>query len=651
MEKIRWSLLFFSLIIISLQVVSIEMEQRTFEKFRKNVRDLPKRFKFVREFIFKSLIGVIVFIIQIRMVCDSWVSSLGKILIRNIWISLILLPTIFITLFNFLGSLYINNIIGLTVNQFLLDIITITTNILGIALPISLTLYVFSYREQKTASASGIYSRNKSLIIFVILSILTILFGKTLVYVIKLDTISMNIDTTYPHSTRVMIWLIVAFFSVIYGIRMLIDTLRNVNVRWLINDLLKETDDVISNLLFAPTKKRRIITYPILHMYIESIYQLLTVSVEKNMNEVYEINYKKWEFMLSKLFEWPRLSYIDNTVRFEYLLKKDKVEFQGLYKTILRNHISLIKELSNYHKIEEAYKAINTFFVLKPRSKELNTEFLTCLQELAILMSGDKHIGLDPIYKGMEELAKDWDEKKGLVLVYKALLVNAVHQNDTKQIYNSTHSLSRCTEQEEFSLLQSDLQEATKRLQMVEGINSIPFNYIAPTGENEPKELQEFRLAVIFVLLQVTLKTIELGQYSSTGFLIKYIITNFDYILFNPVFNVFSENKAKNNLYLNKSEPYSKINVSFNFNKKTIEYCLNKLVILTYGQQKYIKENIIDFGFVPETYINTKHIDCSYLEHLFNAIEKVGDKYNLNFIENKVFWKEIQDVFTVKELV
>ncbi|MFP3590280.1 hypothetical protein SCB29_42720, partial [Paraburkholderia sp. SIMBA_055] len=75
--------------------------------------------------------------------------------------------------------------------------------------------------------------------------------------------------------------------------KMLKETIKSVNIRWLLQDLIKEIDDEIFNLQFALTKYQRSTIYPTLHMYVESIYQLFTTAIEKNMNEVYEINYNR----------------------------------------------------------------------------------------------------------------------------------------------------------------------------------------------------------------------------------------------------------------------------------------------------------------------------------------------------------------------
>ncbi|MFP3514150.1 hypothetical protein SB775_32140, partial [Peribacillus sp. SIMBA_075] len=82
-----------------------------------------------------------------------------------------------------------------------------------------------------------------------------------------------------------------------------------------LQDLIKEIDDEIFNLQFALTKYQRSTIYPTLHMYVESIYQLFTTAIEKNMNEVYEINYNRWVRLLATLFQSPRLGFIDNTTQ------------------------------------------------------------------------------------------------------------------------------------------------------------------------------------------------------------------------------------------------------------------------------------------------------------------------------------------------
>ncbi|MFP3390576.1 hypothetical protein [Brevibacillus sp. SIMBA_040] len=600
------------------------------------VQKFPEWAKGIKRSIFFVAKLALVVIVQFGLVVAYIFSVIGKFFIRSTVFGLIILFGLFAVIFLLSGMVSFNYIALIFYifdplspdDKLVMTVISYITNGIGVLLPISLTLYVFAYREQKASSVSGIYSRNISLLIFLLISIVVIPYGLFLNYFLKSTAVNGNFISTFQHSGRITVWAILVLIALISGAKMLKETIKSVNIRWLLQDLIKEIDDEIFNLQFALTKYQRSTIYPTLHMYVESIYQLFTTAIEKNMNEVYEINYNRWVRLLATLFQSPRLGFIDNTTQYEYLIGKDKIEFQGFYKTILRNHISLIITLVKNNKIEEAHNCLNTFFELTPRSNELNSIYLTGLHELTLLLTDDSSLQIHPILDGIEQIGSDSDFKKGLIFIYKALLVRGVQKNDVKAISSYAYSLSKCIDKEEFSLEQERVNKALDRLTNTIGQN-IKLNSFAQVNSRASANSQ--KNAGVFILLQATLKSIELAHYAATGFLIKFMVTNYDSDIFNYTFKIFCENKGVDNPFIAKREEYSKIYASFSFNDKTLEYCIKKLVILVYGQQNYVKKNKIDFGFVPSSFIDSKLASCSYLEHLFENIQKVGDKYGLNF--------------------
>ncbi|WP_400162944.1 hypothetical protein ACAF76_008530 [Brevibacillus sp. TJ4] len=611
-------------------------------KILRFVQKVPNWATVFKNTINKGLILILLIIVQVTLTIRFITASIGKFLInRTFWgltflfgfIILLYWVSGFVSFKYILLFFYLFNPLSPD-DQLVLKIITNITNVIGISLPISITLYVFAFREQKASSVSGIYSRNLSLIIFVLISVIMIPYGKFLVHSMVPDVADGQFNSTYLHSGRITTWLILAAIAVVFGARMLKETIRSVNIRWLLHDINMEINDSIFKMLFAWTKKQRVTLYPTCHMYIESLYQLFTIASEKNMNEVYDDNYKKWTGILAKLFQSPRLDFVDSTTRYEYLLSKEKSGFQSLYKSILRNHISLILSLSKNNKVEEAHNAIKTFFELVPRSEELYSIYLTSLHELSVLLADDNVIGIHPILNEIEQISSNSDFKNGLVFIYKALLIRAVQKNDVKAISSFAYSLSKCIEKEEFSLTKESVDQAIDKLKNSLGQKITSNNFTQTSSIVRNSTLEN---AGIFVLLQAALKSIELAHYSSTGFLIKFMVTNYDPNIFNFTFKRFCKHKGANNPFISQRQEYSKINVSFNFNDKTLEYCTKKLVILVYGQQMYVKEKNIDFGYVPNTFIEESLASCSYLDHLLDNIKKVGDKYGFNFtIDDKL---------------
>ncbi|MED4754597.1 hypothetical protein [Brevibacillus choshinensis] len=632
----RYLIGFFVFFSIRLLILTLNDKFNLGNKVLRFIQKIPDRVK-IKQLVNRALLLTVLISVQVVLAVRYVISSFAKFLIGSTFWGLTFLFAIILVTFSISESFILFKPITLLFNMLdslapddvlVKTVISNITNVIGIFLPISITLYVFAYREQKASSVSGIYSRNMSLVVFFIFSVVAITYGKLLVYLMSPLSVEGTFYSTYLQSGRITVWGLLSFTAIVFGIKMVKETIRSVNIRWLLHDLNEEIKNTLFNLLFAWSKKQRQTLYPICHMYIESIYQLFSVAIEKNMNEVYEINYNRWTGFLSKLFEAPRFNFVDNTTRYEYLLSKEKSEFQGLYKSILRNHISLILTLAKNNKIEESHKAIATFFELMPRSTELNSYYLTSLHELALLLVDDSAIGIDPILNGIEEISSNPEMKHGLVLIYKALLIRGTQKNDVKAISSFAYSLSKCIEKEEFSLEQEKVDEAFERLTEVIGQNIKSSNFSQVNTVNITSTLKN---AGIFVLLQATLKSIELAHYASTGFLIKFMVTNYESDIFNFTFKMFCRNKGTNNPFITQREEYSKIYVSFSFNDKTLEYCTKKMVILVYGQQRYVKDNELNFGCIPGTYVDKNLASCTYLDHLFETIKKAGDKYGLIF--------------------
>ncbi|MBG9788868.1 hypothetical protein [Brevibacillus laterosporus] len=656
METVLFLLVLTPFFFIICQLIFIVLKKIGFIHFFVNsIQNLTGRAKVLTKAFNKASIIWISTIVQVGLINQFIMSSISRFLLRSPFWGIVTVALVYLTVY--WSSLSINlpieifvlilHIFGFNKPDDLVTIklISIVTNTIGVLLPISLTLYVFSYREQKAASSSGILSRDLSLICFIILATLTIPFGKQISYVMNTVVSAQEVITlseTNNYSGRIFIWGLLALKSLYFGIKMIKKTIRNVNLRWLLQDLIEETELMFVKLLFAVTKQQRLALYPILYMYIESNYQLLSIAVEKNMDQVYETNYKKWAKLLAKLQQEPRLMHVDSTVRYEYLLNKDE-EYKQFYSTVLRNHIALISTLLKNHKIEGAKDAIKTFFEISPGSNILHTKFLTSLDELAIMMSKDDQIGIQPILEGLEEISRNPSIKYGLIMVYKALLVKGIDKNDVKLLSSVSYSLSKSIVTKETIISKNDIEESARKYF---SDYKVPNKSVSKQQENNDVG-KDFICAGIFILLKATLKSIELAHYQSTGFLTKFLVTSFESEFFNYTFKEFIECKASNTSFLEPRKEYSSINTSFHFNEKTLRYCLEKMTIILYGQQKFVMEQKINFGCVPKLPIYTDHIKCDYLDYLIEKVSKAGDKYALSFLEEKKFMEELKQHFQV----
>lgn len=513
-----------------------------------------------------------------------------------------------------------------------LTLINTGNKVLGVLLPIALTFYFFSYREQKSTSTSSTNNgaRNISFVSFLIITLLTIPYGNHLSNIISGDIAlisdpkNMGLTISSSHSGRILLWGTMFIFSLWFGLQMARNLLRSINIRWLLNEVIDETKDKIVYLTFVMFSRKTI--YDDLHAHIESIYQMLSVTVEKNMDKVYEDNFRKWNRVLAFLHQQPKKFHPENVVNFEYLLRKQPKRFVKLYRTILKNHAALIMVLYKHHKLEEAGQGIKLFFKLNLNSETLRAIYLTALNELALLLYEQGEDRLHPLLQGMENLAALDKEKNGIIMIYKTLIAKAVEDNEVQLLSSIAYSLSKCVKE----------QDIIHKIRVNPKIEMM----LKTMGRDDIKN--RFQKSCIFVLLQGALKSVEVSSYKSTGFLVKFLITNFDSHFLNLTFKMFVKHKADKNPYLDDREIFSAIDVDFHYNDQTKEYCLKKLGILIYSQQRYVAEKKVVFGFIPNSYISVSYIPCPYIDYLFEKLDKAKDKYGLMFLEDEYFIKSMK---------
>ncbi|GAA4828181.1 hypothetical protein GCM10023310_01140 [Paenibacillus vulneris] len=523
------------------------------------------------------------------------------------------------------------------VNDYItLGLLSSGTKVLSFQLTATLTLFYFIYREQRSASISNILSKSSSLFWFIVLTFFTIPYGVHVSKVINQNitelfsnasTLGIKASVTLQYSSenigRFLFWAFLFFVSLLTGIRMIIQLIKNLNVRNMIGDTIPHIQNQIFYLRFAVINKHRRQIFENLYSSVESLHQLLFMIVEKNMDEAYRSSYKKWVALLADLMMSPRLIDMDSRVIIEYLLEKNEDETEKLYTSILKNTVSLIMVLIKNHKIEEAQEAIELLFELNPSEVKLRFIFLNVIQELSLLMYSNDSIGLKPILDGLENLASDDGgvDQNGINLIYKCLLNKATEKNDVKMLSSISYSMFKCVDH--FDKTKLNLDPGLKLLQIKSRITVGPKN----------DKTDQFMKCVIFILLQAILKSIELSHYSCTGFLIKFMVTSFRSSLVNQTYSVFIKNGGVNNPYLKQREKFAKMNFSFNFNSKTLEYCLKKMSILLLGQQLYVVKKSINFGEIPQNYINADHVKCDYIDYLFNKIVSDKSKYGLLYLE------------------
>ncbi|QOS98093.1 hypothetical protein JNUCC42_16385 [Brevibacterium sp. JNUCC-42] len=576
-----------------------------------------------------------------------YVLSYIKLLVKNPFISVGVLFVIYLILF-YLAPLYISPIessyldniyifIGLGNTSNAVIILSIAT-LLATLLPTSLRLLFFSYGSQQAASSKNLIIKSPSFIFFFITAVVTIIYGLHLSNFISQEFSKNQLIISQISLSRIKIWFTLLGICLFSAIPMFQDLLRSINLRFRLNYLITKTSNDLANLPFFIFAFQRSMIYSNLHLYIESIYQLLIFAINQNMNNIHNDLYSRWRQKLYNLNSIPVLSF-SKRVKSEVLLKKDRDEYEKLFKSILRNHASLIVVLYKNHQFEEAKKGINNFFDLKPSSPELQAIFLEVLFELAVLLYENDYVGFQPMLDRLEKhIAQDTSVK----VIYKWLLARAISEDNltalTTICYSMLNGLNNLEQLSKMELLILRMPEVKSQL----GIDlasrirhSLESNQEIKKTLNKIVTLKEYHL---FILLEASLKSIELGNYACTGFITKFLVANYESAILDKVFWDF-----ENHGCLGEMHEKDIIDISFKVNDDIFEYCFNKLVFIIYGHQKYAVKKKLDFGFVPDVFIDISLIECNWLDYLIENIQKASSKYGLSFLEDDDFMESLKD--------
>lgn len=543
-------------------------------------------------------------------------------------------------IFSYFGYLNYND--KITVN-----FISLGTKAITVLLSICLTFYIFTNREQRSASLSlsSNIARNALFLFYIFIAILSIFYGTLLSNVLQQTLVSSNDNLYYSyfHFKRVIIWMILFSISTYLSLRSIIVLFKNINIRWVITVIINQTSKTLFTISFTVSPFLRKRLYDDLYINVESIYQLLTISVEKNLDELYARSFTTWRDKVLVRLNHSRLPVIDDVPLYICLNKVDLNCYSELYRLIIKNHISLIMKLYQNHKLKEMHDCINTFYDTRPRdiiptSKKLYGIFITAYHELAMLMYKDNNVvGLEIILNYLEDMSREVEEDDlcEIMYIYKDLILRTIKNNDVKTLTSVSYSLVK-------GIGQNKILHPCAPVDINKDFVNKIINFLEKTQVNH-KITNEFLLGSVYILLQGSLKSIELSHYACVGFLTKFIVTNFLSDIVNKAFSKFTARDCVNDPFIKKRNEHSKIRVFFSVNQKVTDYCIKKQAILIYAQQKYAVVNNLDFGNVPNTFIDVAVIKCSYIDYIFKKINKSRSKYGLLFLEDNKYMKKVEE--------
>ncbi|MGX5633706.1 hypothetical protein ACWKTQ_27525 [Bacillus thuringiensis] len=586
-------------------------------------------------------------------------------------------------------------------DQFTLKIINSTMGMLRIIAPLSLPFYYFAYREQKTISDSSLNGRttNTFFVLFLLFSFSSIGYAMTIVEafsVVKPSELTKGLDITYKYGGDLALISLYFILGLYFLYRAIAELLNSITLKKLVD---KKINKVYFNYLlmsfghlgFRFFKKNQ---YEYLSYQLETVYQALIQSADKNLGNVYGNSFKEWSKVLDYMLIEYRLASFDTTTKHLYLLNKYKQLHISFYRTILKNHKSLIMDLVKQHKIEDAKDAINKLLEYIPSPTQLASgeatdeyydkylaKYYVTLYELIIYLYDNKNVGVDAVLGKInnESQTSEVTEREGIIRNLQSLIIKTIENNDVKMLSSLSYYMNNffnqnntfehngeevfkveldeqwviISEIEDESLDEEDTGDINEEL--VDGDTDTESESGEVVWEDsgsddlQHNELMEqknkFLYGSIFILLQSLLKSIELTHYKSTGFLIKFLITSYDSDTFNKVFNDFYSSPYENR-YLLKKDLYKDIDEDFHMNENVKDYVLLKLFILVYAQQKYVIKNSVDFWEFPTELLDISLVsDRNYLDYMFKKLERAKKEYGLMFLEDDEFMEELKTEF------
>ncbi|MEN2466171.1 hypothetical protein AAIB49_08955, partial [Ornithinibacillus sp. JPR2-1] len=182
----------------------------------------------------------------------------------------------------------------------------------------------------------------------------------------------------------------------------------------------------------------------------------------------------------------------------------------------LRNILSLINYLYTEKHYNKARNMVSLYFSLYIDGEpNLRNNFMKSLNEFLASLDTNNSRQLRAFLDEIDNIAKEQT-----LTTYHKILMNLVLQNNVKVLTNVVYDFK--------SILEEDID----KLGRYKGFKK----YVA-LGKFKRLEQQ-----VLFILMQCLLKSIEISHYSSVGFLVKYLITNFKAKEINEAFLLLKEN-------------------------------------------------------------------------------------------------------------
>jgi hypothetical protein len=571
------------------------------------------------------------------------------------------------------------------------DLVTYTlidfmNKILLSVLPISLAFYYFTFNQQRSLSDSSINRQRLTylLVLFVFSIIFSLLYNFQIEsmfdnYIKYYQSLGKQIGIAFTASNlgRVLLAIFLFLVSLGLGIKLVNSMFRNINIRNLLKTTIRDTRSLMYSLSFVRShpKIARKSEYRRLQTLTESVYQLLVQAVQKNLNEVFVDNYTNWSELLNYFHNKPRYAWNDVN-RCMFLMGNNPAQYVSLYKTILKNHLSLTIALYNSHKIREASICVEMFFQLQPpvipntdgrkdqflkKHREMVDGYFSILYELAIFLLDTDRLQFQRVIVKITEFSKrEYVDPIKILITIDALIIRVLQYDDLEAVNTLAYAITNIIDLTESNIRVNNATRLNGRNYLIDHLEakdienpdvSLPDNKTLVEDITEDLTLKTLVEQSVFILLQAILKSIELSNHKITGFLVRFIVSNFSSEVLKSVFNKFISNKGQVDERISQNNLFDEFKAKYNFNRRMEQYCLEKLAIMLYAQQRYFAEQKVSFtppqpqqNLVDLTIVNKRDID-----YFITNISK--SSYGLSFLENSDFMNRVKNELKVISVI
>jgi hypothetical protein len=538
------------------------------------------------------------------------------------------------------------------------EILDLAIKSVGILLSVSLTLYFFTYRVRRTIAISSNLVLQGSLPILLFI-FFTFIYGQ--LYIIT--TSESSLADNQVDKMRLIVWIMLYIISISLGLsKVIAGMLRSIDYIYILKFLLKNLEHTINVICYSDVgrKNKNIksywnnknekmlkVLYEFINSTIESIYQTLMQVVDKNIGDSLREYFIFWEEFITKFMQGDTNTRLRSYVPYDNLRSISKEKFQRVYSTIIENHADLILNLYKKNRVNDAQQALRLFDILRPsiRNTEIYEAYIKQFRQLVVVVNKECPLLINTMLELLEKISKENIKENIGIQIYKEVMLQIVEEDDITKLSLFAYSLLNTIEKENYKQ-QDYINKRTRNPKLMQ-------LYTANTSNISNNISQKFVKSIIFTYLQMILKSVEVGKYGSTGFLIKMCVTNFNkpynVSLFNVAFIEFLQNEEKRNPYITRSV-FSLNDINPKFNRETLQYCTHKLSVLLYGQQKYAVINNLpgqefsysqfeDSNYLP---IKLAMVNCNYLLYILKKIENANDKYGLLYLKDQEFFDSLK---------